>query len=73
MRLGYSAASFLLWNVWEIGGAKRDRTADLYNAIVAVRSRSQIILDTKTPIPLYFFDYAWIHKISCDIVKSSQI
>ena len=31
----------------KFGGAKRDRTADRYNVIVAVRSRDKIIFDTK--------------------------
>ena len=38
----------------KFGRAKRDRTANLYNAIVAVRSRGKIIFDTKNS-DLYVF------------------
>jgi len=57
----------------EIGGAKRDRTADLYNAIVAVRSRGKIIFDIKITTIMVFFDFTCIQKIFCDTVKSSHI
>ena len=36
-------------DIENVGGAKRDRTADLYNAIVAVRSRGKILFDIKNP------------------------
>ena len=59
MRLGSSAASFLLWNIWEIGGAKRDRTADLYNAIVALSQLSYSPLLPFMPC-LMFLSLHWL-------------